>query len=146
MIEKKTVRPTVPTVMSAVRLYAPGDTTGLVYEQVQMPQPGPGEVLVRVHAAAITRGELKWPAGRLPAIPSYEFSGVVALAADADGVAIGDPVYALSGFDRDGAAADYTVVPTEFLAPKPGRSVTSRAQPSHSPHSPPGRLFSTTAI
>ena len=42
------------------------------------PSQIPDEVLVRVHAAAITRGELSWPANRLPAIPSYEFSGVVA--------------------------------------------------------------------
>lgn len=32
---------------------------------------------------------------------------------------IGEPVYALSGFDRDGAAADYTIVPNDYLAPKP---------------------------
>lgn len=77
-------------------------------------------MLVRVYACAITRGELEWPADRLPAIPSYEFSGVVAaFGPDVDGAAIGEPVYTLSGFDRDGAAADYTVVPKEFLAPKP---------------------------
>jgi NADPH:quinone reductase-like Zn-dependent oxidoreductase len=77
-------------------------------------------VLVRVHAAALTRDELEWPADRLPAIPSYEFSGVVAaLAPDVDDTAIGEPVYALSDFERDGAAAEYTVVPKEFLAPKP---------------------------
>jgi NADPH:quinone reductase-like Zn-dependent oxidoreductase len=120
MSEKQTEAPTVAAVMGAVRLYAPGDPARLVYEQLETPQPGPDEVLVRVHAAAITRDELEWPADRLPAIPSYEFSGVVAaLAADVDGVAIGDPVYALSGFDRDGAAADYTVLSKEFLAPKP---------------------------
>jgi NADPH:quinone reductase-like Zn-dependent oxidoreductase len=110
----------VPATMGAVRLHAPGGPSHLVYERMETPQPGPGEVLVRVHAAAITRDELGWPVDRLPAIPSYEFSSVIAaLAANVEGVTIGDPVYALSGFDRNGAAADYAIVPKEFLAPKP---------------------------
>jgi NADPH:quinone reductase-like Zn-dependent oxidoreductase len=112
--------PQVPAVMSAVRLHPPGGPAGLVYEQVQTPQPGAGQALVRVHAAAITRDELDWPTDRLPAIPSYELSGVVAAVGDGtDGVRVGQEVYALSGFDRDGAAADYAAVPAAFLAPKP---------------------------
>jgi len=86
---------------------------GLKVEEIDTPSPDPGEVLVRVHAAAITRGELAWPANRLPAIPSYELSGVV--------VGSGDEVYALTPFDRDGVAAEYAVVPAEALAPKPVR-------------------------
>ena len=106
--------------MQAVRLHAPGGLGGLVYEQLETPRPRAGEALVRVHAAAITRDELDWPVDRLPAIPSYEFSGVVvAVAPDVDEVTIGAPVYALGGFDRDGAAADYTITPAELLAPKP---------------------------
>jgi NADPH:quinone reductase-like Zn-dependent oxidoreductase len=97
--------------MRAVRLHSPGGPDQLVHEQVETPQPSAGEALVRVHAAAITRDELEWPVDRLPAIPSYEFSGEV--------VETGEAVYALSGFDRDGAAADYTVLPVEYLAPKP---------------------------
>ena len=110
----------VPVVMRAVRLCAPGDPAHLVYEELETPRPGSGEALVRVHAAAITRDELTWPVDRLPAIPSYEFSGVVsAVGPDVDTVAIGDAVYALSGFDRDGAAAEYTVVQAAVLAAKP---------------------------
>ena len=87
-----------------------------------MPQPGAGEALVRVHAAGITRDELSWRTDRLPAIPSYELSGVVAeLGRGADEVAVGDEVFALMPFDRDGAAADYVVVPAAVLAPKPQR-------------------------
>ncbi|HEX3225408.1 MAG TPA: NADP-dependent oxidoreductase [Gaiellaceae bacterium] len=82
-------------------------------EEIETPSPHPGEVLVRVHAAAITRGELEWPVDRLPAIPSYELSGVV--------VDSGDEVYALTPFDRDGVAAEYAVVPAGVLAPKPLR-------------------------
>jgi NADPH:quinone reductase-like Zn-dependent oxidoreductase len=58
--------------MRVVRLRAPGGPEQLAVEETDRPQPGPGEALVRVHAAAITRGELEWPVDRLPAIPSYE--------------------------------------------------------------------------
>jgi NADPH:quinone reductase-like Zn-dependent oxidoreductase len=106
--------------MRAIRLHAAGDPTQVVDERVDMPTPGPGEVLVRVHAAAITRDELEWPADRLPAIPSYELSGVVAAAAsDVEAPAVGDAVYALADFERDGAAAEYALVPAGLLAPKP---------------------------
>ncbi len=111
--------PKISSTMNAVRLHTATGPAGLVYEQIETPQPQVGEVLVRVHAAAITRDELDWPVKRLPAIPSYEFSGVVAaLGQDVGGIAVGEPVYALGAFDRDGAAADYTVVSREFLAPK----------------------------
>lgn len=110
----------VPAEMWAIRLHPPGGPESLVHERIETPHPGPEEVLVRVHAAAITRDELDWPVDRLPAIPSYELSGVVVgLGAGSDDVATGDPVYALHQFDRDGAAAEYTVVPKGLLAPKP---------------------------
>ena len=111
---------TIPASMSAIRLRASGEPAALDYVRIPTPRPGRGEVLVRVHAAAITRDELEWPADRLPATPSYEFSGVVAaVGEDVGDVAIGEPVYALSGFDHDGAAAEYIVLPQEFLAPGP---------------------------
>src|SRR6266550_3906622 len=80
----------------AVRLH----DDGLNVEEIETPSPDPGEVLVRVHAAAITRGELEWPADRLPAIPSYELSGVV--------VGSGE-VYALTPFARDGGVGHIAV-------------------------------------
>ena len=93
----------------AVRLH----DDGLKVEEIETPSPDSGEVLVRVHAAAITRDELEWPVDRLPAIPSYELSGVV--------VGSGEEVYALTPFDRDGVAAEYAVIPADVLAPKPSR-------------------------
>jgi len=93
--------------MLAVRLYP----EGLRIDEIEPPSPGAGEVLVRVHAAAITRGELEWPSDRLPAIVSYELSGVVA--------DTGEEVFALTPFDRDGVAAEYAAVPASMLAPKP---------------------------
>jgi NADPH:quinone reductase-like Zn-dependent oxidoreductase len=106
--------------MRAVVLRAAGGPEQLVYTQVTTPVPGAGEALVRVHAAALTRGELEWPVDRLPAIPSYELSGVVAgLGPGSDGVAVGDEVFGMTAFDRDGVAADYAALPSELLAAKP---------------------------
>jgi NADPH:quinone reductase-like Zn-dependent oxidoreductase len=84
---------------------------GLRVEEAERPVPGADEVLVRVHAAAITRDELDWHADRLPAVPSHELSGVV--------VDTGEDVFALIPFDRDGVAAEYASVPAAVLAPKP---------------------------
>jgi NADPH:quinone reductase-like Zn-dependent oxidoreductase len=103
--------------MRALRLYPPGRVEDLRLDEVDPPRPGPGQALVRVHAAAITRDELTWPVDRLPAIPSHELSGVVA--EDTDGWSAGAQVFALTPFDRDGVAADYALVPTGALAPKP---------------------------
>lgn len=106
--------------MNVVRLHTAEGPAGVIYEQIPPPQPRAGEALVRVHAAAITRDELDWPVQRLPAIPSYEFSGVVsAVGPGGDASLVGEAVYALSPFDRDGAAADYLAIPQELLAPKP---------------------------
>jgi NADPH:quinone reductase-like Zn-dependent oxidoreductase len=110
-----------PTTMKAVVLHAAGGPECLVYEEVATPAPGPGEALVRVHAAALTRDELEWPVDRLPAIPSYELSGVVvALGPGVEGVAVGEEVFGMTAFDRDGVAAEYAAIPVELLARKPG--------------------------
>ncbi len=116
-----TVRPIEATaMMRALRLHVAGGPEALGLDSIAQPEPGPGEVLVRVHAAALTRDELTWPLDRLPAIPSYELSGVVtALGAGVEGVSVGEAVYALTPFDRDGVAAEYAAVPAGVLAPKP---------------------------
>jgi NADPH:quinone reductase-like Zn-dependent oxidoreductase len=106
--------------MRAIRLHVTGDPSSLALEELAAPTPGPDEAVVRVHAAAITRDELEWPEDRLPATPSYELSGVVAaLGQKASDVEVGQEVYALAPFDRDGAAADFVSVPAGVLAPKP---------------------------
>ncbi len=97
--------------MRAIRLHTPTGSDGLSLDTIEVPEAKPGEVLVRVHAAALTRDELDWPTDRLPAIPSYELSGVVE--------ATGESVYGLTGFDRDGAAAEYIAVPEDRLAHQP---------------------------
>jgi NADPH:quinone reductase-like Zn-dependent oxidoreductase len=113
--------PSVPTTMAAVRLHSPG-LSGLAFEEIETPGPGDGEALVEVHAAAITRDELEWPVDRLPAIPSYELSGIVAAVGEGvEAVAVGQAVYALTSFDRDGVAAAYATVSADLLAPRPAR-------------------------
>ena len=115
---------TRPSTMRAVRLHGADGAGALELDTVPVPDVGAGEALVRVHAAAITRDELEWPLDRLPAIPSYEASGVVVEVADGlDDLAVGDEVYGLTPFDRDGAAAEYVAVPVALLAPRP-RNVT----------------------
>jgi NADPH:quinone reductase-like Zn-dependent oxidoreductase len=76
-------------------------------------------VLVRVHAAAITRDELTWPTDRLPAIPSYELSGSVeTLGQGVTEFETGQGVIALTSFERDGVAAEFASIPVEELSPK----------------------------
>ena len=111
---------TAPATMTAVRFHALGDVGSITLDEVPTPTPGAGEVLVEVHAAAITRNELTWPAHRLPAIPSYEMSGtVVALGDGVSGFESGQDVYAMTGFDRDGVASEYAAVPGRELSLKP---------------------------
>ena len=106
--------------MRAVRLLDRGGPSGVVVEEIDRPVAAPGEALVRVRAAAITRDELDWPVDRLPAIPSYELSGVVeAVGSDVAELTPGYEIFALTPFDRDGVAAEYAAVPADILAPKP---------------------------
>ncbi|HEV8191774.1 MAG TPA: NADP-dependent oxidoreductase, partial [Ktedonobacterales bacterium] len=99
---------------------------------VPRPEPGDGEVLVRVHAAAITPTEVTWSstwktgAGvyrPFPIMSSHEFSGTVAaLGHGVTEVALGDVVYGFNHWDQQGAQADYCLArparPAQ-LAPKP---------------------------
>ena len=99
-----------------------------MYEDAPEPELGAGDALIRVHATGITPAELTWAetyrncdgSERLPAIPGHEVSGVVESVADGvSDVSIGDEVYALTSFCRDGAAAEYVAVHAADLAPKP---------------------------
>jgi NADPH:quinone reductase-like Zn-dependent oxidoreductase len=113
--------------MMALRAHTQGGPEVLVYESAPRPTPGTGEVLVSVDAAAITFDELSWPetwfvgdVDRTPIIPSHEFSGVViALGDGVAGLSVGDEVYGLVPFDRDGAAAEYVSVPATSVAIRP---------------------------
>lgn len=115
--------------MKASYLRARGGPEAFAYEEVSQPRPGDGEVLVRVHAAGVIRTELSWDptwttqTGEprpLPVIPGHEFSGEIsALAAGVRDVGVGDLVYGLNDWYRDGASAEYCVARVADLAPKP---------------------------
>jgi NADPH:quinone reductase-like Zn-dependent oxidoreductase len=114
--------------MKAIRLHRRGGPEDLVYEDAPAPSLSPGDALVRVMASSLTPTELTWNetysncdgSQRLPTIPGHEFSGVVdGLSEGASGVTIGEEVYALTSFCRNGSAAEYVAVHAADLAPKP---------------------------
>jgi NADPH:quinone reductase-like Zn-dependent oxidoreductase len=114
--------------MKAIRLHKRGGPEQLVYEDAPKPELSPGDALIRVRATGITPAELTWAetysncdgSERLPTIPGHEVSGVVESVAEGVGdVSIGDEVYALTSFCRDGGAAEYVAVRAADLAPKP---------------------------
>jgi NADPH:quinone reductase-like Zn-dependent oxidoreductase len=113
--------------MSALRAHHRGGPEVLIFETAPVPIPAVGEVLVAVHAAGITFDELTWEEtwtrdgqDRTPVIPSHEVCGVIAdTGPGVTGWAVGDQVYGLIRFDRDGAAADYVTVPAADLASRP---------------------------
>ena len=113
--------------MKAVRAHERGGPEVLVYEEAPVPAPGPGEVLVRVHAVGITFAELTWDETwtrdgepRTPTIPGHEVAGrVVEVGDGVDTVVVGDPVFGLVPFDRDGGAAEYAVLPQDWVALRP---------------------------
>lgn len=118
-----------PARMQSLRAYARDDPTGLRYEETDVPAPGIGDVLIRVAAASFTPTELGWPStwvdragrDRTPAIPGHEVSGaVVALGYGTTRLAVGDPVFGLTDWYRDGAAAQFVAVEARNLALKPG--------------------------
>jgi NADPH:quinone reductase-like Zn-dependent oxidoreductase len=120
--------------MRAVRLHAHGGPEVLQYDEVPLPEPGPGEVLVRVHAVGVNppdwylRGGLTTMPGEtessvtLPVIPGTDVSGVVeSVASDVDSLSAGDEVFGLLRFPsfRGSAYAEYVAAPAADLARKP---------------------------
>jgi NADPH:quinone reductase-like Zn-dependent oxidoreductase len=114
--------------MKAVRLHGRGGPAQLVYEDAPQPQPGPGEALARVGASGVIANELKWDetyqtvtdTPRPFPIPGRDLSGVVvAVGPDVTRVATGDTVYAMLGYGRDGAEAEYAIALPSELAPRP---------------------------
>ncbi|MER7546585.1 NADP-dependent oxidoreductase [Spirillospora sp. NPDC127506] len=114
--------------MKAVRIHQRGGSEGLVLEDAPDPRPATGDVVVRVHAAGFVPDELDWPgtwvdrAGRdrTPSIPAHDVAGVVTeVAYGTTGFAVGDRVFGLTDWHRDGAAAEYVAVEARNLARLP---------------------------
>jgi NADPH:quinone reductase-like Zn-dependent oxidoreductase len=115
--------------MQAVRFHSYGSPEVMVLEEVPRPQAGPGEVLIRIHAAGVNpldwkvrAGHVKeWLPHRLPLIPGWDVSGVVEVVGpDVSAFKIGDAVYGMLDFMRNGAYAQYVAAQTRDLALKPG--------------------------
>jgi NADPH:quinone reductase-like Zn-dependent oxidoreductase len=120
--------------MKAIRLHEHGGPDVLRYEEIPVPEPKPGEVLVRVHAVGINPPDWYLRDGMtvmpeelrpnipLPLTPGTDMSGVVeAVAADVDGFSAGDEVFGMLRFPGlDGSTyAEYVVAPASDLARKP---------------------------
>jgi NADPH:quinone reductase-like Zn-dependent oxidoreductase len=88
-----------------------------------------GDVIVEVHASGFTPDEVTWPStwidrlghDRTPSIPGHELAGVVtALGYGTTGLSVGQRVFGLTDWTRDGTLAEYVVVEARNLAPLPG--------------------------
>jgi NADPH:quinone reductase-like Zn-dependent oxidoreductase len=103
--------------MKVVRL----SQAGLAFDEAPLPEPGPGELLIRVHAAGVTPTELsRYPTmhqksgePRIGAIPGHEFSGVVQTT--------GAEVFGMNDWYADGATGEYCVAGADIVARKPAR-------------------------
>ncbi|KKD07055.1 NADP-dependent oxidoreductase [Streptomyces sp. WM6386] len=112
--------------MRAVVQSAFGGPEVLAHVETDVPEPGPGEVLVRVGGAGVNPGDTVLRAGRVPELvelpwtPGNDVAGVVErVGAGVTGFVAGDEVYGLLPVSRRGAYAEYTAVPAAVLAPKP---------------------------
>lgn len=101
---------------------------GLFLTELPYPHASENDVIVRVHAAGFTPGELDWPAtwldragrDRTPSVPGHELSGVVVeLGYGTTGLTVGQRVLGLVDWTRDGALAEYAAVAARDLAPLP---------------------------
>src|SRR6201991_2784104 len=98
---------------------------------VTLPEPPAAinDVVVQVYAASITGDELSWPStwtdragmDRTPSIPGHELAGVVtALGYGTMGLSVGQRVFGLADWYRDGTLAEYVAMEARNLAPLPG--------------------------
>lgn len=123
--------------MRALHAYAQHDPSRLVVEDVPLPTLEPGDVLVRVYASGVSPGELDWNGTWLrhdgtrrtpPIVPGHEVAGVVVTVGPATaGFAVGDEVFGVIDFRRDGADAGFVAVRADELLPKPATATHAEA-------------------
>ncbi|MCG7286997.1 NADP-dependent oxidoreductase [Cellulomonas sp. ACRRI] len=114
--------------MKAVRFHQTGGADVLRYEDVALPEPGAGEVRVRVAGSAYNPADGGMRGGflpipiTLPHTPGYDVSGTVdAVGEGVTSPAAGDAVVGFLPMAADGSAAEYVVAPAEALVPAPTR-------------------------
>ncbi len=106
-----------------------GGTAGV--RLVERPEPGPAinDVVVEVHASGWVPTEVEWPStwtdragrGRAPSVLGHEVAGVVsALGYGTTGLSVGQRVFGITDWHRDGSLAGYVAVEARNLAPLPG--------------------------
>jgi NADPH:quinone reductase-like Zn-dependent oxidoreductase len=104
-------------------------TAGMKLVDRPEPEAAINDVIVQVHAAGFTSGELAWPStwtdrlgrDRTPVVPGQELAGVVtALGYGARGHSVGQRVFGITDSYRSGALAEYLAIETRNLAPLPG--------------------------
>jgi NADPH:quinone reductase-like Zn-dependent oxidoreductase len=104
-------------------------TAGMKLAERPEPQAAINDVVVQVHASGFTWDELTWPStwtdrldrNRTPSIPGHELAGVVtALGYGTTGLSVGQRVFGLADWYRDGTLAEYVAIEARNLAPLPG--------------------------
>src|SRR3954465_10856346 len=103
-------------------------TSGMALAERPDPQPAINDVVVEVHAAGWIPTELEWPSTwvdrahreRTPSIPGHDVAGVVAsLGYGTTGFSVGQRVFGLADWHRDGTLAEYVAMESRNLAPLP---------------------------
>src|SRR5436190_1134459 len=104
-------------------------TAGMELVERPEPEPAINDVAVQVRASGFVSTELAWPStwtdrldrDRTPSIPGHELAGVVcALGYGTTGLSVGQRVFGLTDWYRDGTLAEYVAVEARNLAPLPG--------------------------
>src|SRR5437773_5945653 len=104
-------------------------TAGMTLAERPEPPAAINDVVVEVHASGFVPTELAWPSTwsdrrgrvRTPSIPGHELAGVVtALGYGTTGLSVGQRVFGLTDWHRDGTLAEYVAVEARNLAPLPG--------------------------
>jgi NADPH:quinone reductase-like Zn-dependent oxidoreductase len=104
-------------------------TAGMKLAERPEPQAAINDVVVQVSASGFVPTELTWPStwtdrldrDRTPSIPGHELAGVVtALGYGTMGLSVGQRVFGLTDWYRDGTLAEYAAVEARNLAPLPG--------------------------
>src|SRR6266704_4248229 len=104
-------------------------TAGMTLVERPEPPAAINDVVVEVHASGFVPTELAWPStwtdrrgrDRTPSIPGHELAGVVtALGYGTTGLSVGQRVFGLTDWHRDGTLAEYVAVEARNLAPLPG--------------------------
>jgi NADPH:quinone reductase-like Zn-dependent oxidoreductase len=104
-------------------------TAGMTLVERPEPEPALNDVVVAVHASGFVPDELTWPStwtdrrglDRTPSIPGHDLAGVVTgLGYGTTGLSVGQRVFGLTDWHRDGTLAEYVAVEARNLAPLPG--------------------------